>query len=371
MATSSPNLSKKRLSLHWTLGGALLAILFIVVLSLFLANPSIRIMLVLVLASLAGAVTARFIYAIRSHKRLRHKIWLGFLTSFTVLLVFLSIKWKSLSDKGGQLRQEPFCIAGNLYYVGTNEMTSFLLTSAKGHILIDGGYPGNTDMIIKNIGILGFKITDVKILLNSHAHFDHAGGLAALQTASGAELWISEGDVDIIKAGGAGKRNLRLMNLLVYSGLVKYPAPRIDHRFKDGTKIRLDSIELTAHITPGHTPGCTSWAIPITDGNKKLLAVSIGSLTLIPSSLFGAKYDAELQKEFTQSFKTLRSLPADIFLASHASFFNMAGKIKARDTSTDRVEPFIDRDGYFNYIDNAEKKYQKEIKEQQLRQSKN
>jgi len=363
MASSTSNLSKKKLVLRWTLSGALLTILCLVVLSWILADPGMRIILVLALASLAGAVMARFIYAFKSHRSFKRKIWLGFLTSFTILLVFLAIKWKSVSDKGGEIRQEPFRIAGNLYYVGTKEMTSFLLTSSQGHVLIDGGYPGNTDMIIKNIGILGFKITDVKILLNSHAHVDHAGGLAALQNASGAELWISEPDAELIKSGGAGKRNLGLMNFLVYIGLAKYPAPHIDHQFKDGTKIRLGSIELTAHITPGHTPGSTSWVFPITDGNRKLLAVSIGSLTVIPSSLFGEKYDAELQKEFKQSFKKLRSIPADIFLGPHASFFNMADKLKQRDTAADRVAPFIDRVGYLKYIDKSEEKFRKALSE--------
>lgn len=363
MSNSSFNLSNKRLLLTWTLAGALLAILCIVILSWILANPGMRIILVLTLASLAGAIMARFIYAFKSHRNWKRKILLGFLMSFTVLLVFLAIKWKSVSDKGGELRQEPFHIAGNLYYVGTKEMTSFLLTSSQGHILIDGGYPGNTDMILKNIGILGFKIIDVKILLNSHAHVDHAGGLAALQKASGAELWISEPDAALIKSGGAGKRNLGLMNFLVYIGLTKYPVPHIDHQFKDGTKVRLGAIELTAHITPGHTPGSTTWTFPISDGNKKLLAVNISSLTVIPSSLFGERYDAELQKEFKQSFKKLRSIPADIFLGPHASFFNMADKLKQRDTVPDRVAPFIDREGYLKYIDKSEEKLRRALSE--------
>ncbi len=367
MANTSFNPSHKKILLRWTLAGALLGIICIVVLSWILGDQSMRIILVLALASLAGAKIARFIYAFKSHRSLKRKIWLGFQVSFTVLLVFLSIKWKSVSDKGGETRQEPFRIAGNLYYVGNKEMTSFLLTSAQGHVLIDGGYPGNTDMIIKNIGLLGYKITDVKILLNSHAHLDHAGGLAALQKASGAQLWISQPDAELIESGGAGKRNLGLMNFLVFIGMAKFPAPRIDRQFKDGTTIRLDSIELTAHITPGHTPGCTTWAIPVKEGNRKLLAVSIGSLTVIPSSLlFGEKYNAALQHEFNKSFKTLRSLPADIFLGSHASFFKMKKKLKERVTAADPVAPFIDREGYINYIDNAEKIFRKAVREQKL-----
>ncbi|MFD2245404.1 subclass B3 metallo-beta-lactamase [Pontibacter ruber] len=361
MNTSLSGLLNKNSLPKWTLVGALLAILLVVALSWILSAPGMRIILVLCLTSLSGAVLARFIYAFKSHRSLKHKIWLGFLTLFSALLVFLSIQWKAVSDKGGEIRQEPFRIAGNLYYVGTKEMTSFLLTSSQGHVLIDGGYPGNTEMIIKNIGILGFKITDVKILLNSHAHVDHAGGLAALQEASGAELWISEPDAELIESGGAGKRNIGLMNFLIYTGLAKYPAPHIDHQFKDGTKIVLGPIELTAHITPGHTPGSTTWTFPVTDGNRKLLAVNTSSLTVIPSSLFGEKYDAELQREFKLSFKKLRSIPTDIFLGPHASFFDMAAKLKQRDTVADPVAPFIDREGYSKYIDKSEEKFRKAL----------
>jgi metallo-beta-lactamase class B len=355
---------EKRTSLWWKLVCAFLALVCVLILSYLKADYQMRILLVLALATISGAAIGRFIYALQSGKSLKRKIWLGIVAVFTVITVILGIKWKAVSDNGGQVRQEPFCIAGNLYYVGTTDVTSFLLTGPEGHILIDGGYPGTADLIMKNINLLGFKLTDVKILLNSHAHLDHAGGLAALQKASGAELWISEPEVDMIASGGAGDRNMGLMNFLVYIGMAKYPVPRIDHVFRDGDKIRLGSIELTAHITPGHTPGCTSWTFPVQDGNRRLLAVSIGSLTLIPVALLGQRYDAQLQHEFEQSFKTLRSLPADIFLGSHANFFSMRKKLKERDTAADPVAPFIDREGYLEYIADAEKELHKAIKEQ-------
>ena len=133
---------------------------------------------------------------------------MGIAAALAVAAVILVIKWKEVSDHGGQQPAEPFRIAGNLYYVGANDVTSFLLTGPEGHVLIDGGYPGTAPMIMASIAKLGFNITDVKVLLNSHAHFDHAGGLAALQKASGAELWISEGDADIVAAGGAGDPSL-------------------------------------------------------------------------------------------------------------------------------------------------------------------
>lgn len=355
----------KKNSLRWALIGALLMVLFIIVLSWIVADPGIRIVLVLILASLAGATTARFIYTFKAKRGWKYKTWLGFLSCFAMLLVVLAIKWKAVSDKGGQVRQEPFRIAGNLYYVGTKDVTSFLLADPKGCVLIDGGYPGTADMIIRNIELLGFKIKDVKILLSSHGHLDHAGGLATLQKASGAELWASEPEADMITSAGVSHRNMGIMNFLIYLGLAKYPAPHVNHIFKDRAKIRLGSIELTAYITPGHTPGCTSWAIPVKDGDRKLLAVSIGSLTLLPVSMFGQRYDTELQNEFNQSFKTLRSIPADIFLGSHASFFDMGRKLKERDTATNPVSPFIDSSGYLKYIDNSENELRTALIEQQ------
>ena len=279
--------------------------------------------------------------------------------------VVLFGKWRDASNRGGQKYAEPFRIAGNLYYVGANDVTSFLLTGPEGHVLIDGGYPGTAPMIMASIAQLGFKITDVKVLLNSHAHFDHAGGLAALQKASGAELWVSQLDADIVAAGGAGDRSLGPFSFVLYLPLLRYPAPRVDHRFKDGAKIRLGPIELTAHVTAGHTPGCTSWSFPVRDGDRELLVVHICGLTL-PAALSLGEYP-EIRAEFERSFRTLRSLPADIWLASHAREFGRYRKFRERDKGKDPVEPFIDREGYRRYIDSAEARFRKLLAERQGR----
>jgi metallo-beta-lactamase class B len=336
---------------YWLSAGALAFPACLALLSYFLAAPEMHIPLVLILAAIAGATTVGFVYAIKSRSGYKRILWRGVLTAFTLCLVVLGIRWKVVSDRGGQVRQAPFLIADNLYYVGTTDVTSFLITGPDGHILIDGGYPGTADSIMKNIALLGFRMADVKILLNSHGHLDHAGGLAALQKASGAELWVSKQEAEMISSGGASSRNIGLMNFLVYTGLAKYPAPRIDHLFDDGAVIRLGATALTAHITPGHTPGCTTWSFYVRDGGRKLMVVSVGSLTLLPVS---RSYKAQQQRDFRQSFQTLRSLPADIFLGSHAGFFNLRGKLKARDTAVNPVAPFIDREGYLKYISQAE-----------------
>jgi metallo-beta-lactamase class B len=280
-----------------------------------------------------------------------------------ILAVVAVIKWREASNNGGQKPAEPFRIAGNLYYVGANDVTSFLLTGPTGHVLIDGGYPGTAPMIMASIAKLGFKITDVKVLLNSHAHFDHAGGLAALQKASGAALWVSEGDADIVAAGGAGEPGLGPFKFVSYVPLLRYPAPRVDHRFKDGATIRLGPIELTAHVTAGHTPGCTSWSFPVRDGDRELHVVHVCSLTL-PLALSLGEYPG-IRANFERSFRTLRSLPVDIWVTSHARDFGRYRKFSERAHVADPVAPFIDRDGYLRYIDSAEMRFRRLLAEQQ------
>jgi metallo-beta-lactamase class B len=296
---------------------------------------------------------------------LKRKIFLGIAVVFLAGAAYLFTKWKEASNNGGQLPRQPFRIAGNLYYVGARDVTSYLIAGPQGHVLIDGGYPGTAQMIIKNIATLGFNIKDVKILLNSHAHFDHAGGLAELKKASGAQLWVSEGDAEMVESGGASHRNMAPFNMLVYLGITKYPPAHVDYRFNDKTQIKLGPIKLTAYVTAGHTPGATTWVIPLREGNRNLLAVDMGDLQLaMPSSVFNWKYSAEVRNEFERGFKTLRSLPTDIYLANHARAFSLKRKWEERATAKDPVAPFIDRQGYLEDIDKAEKKYLDEIKKQ-------
>jgi metallo-beta-lactamase class B len=281
------------------------------------------------------------------------------------LLVALAIvpyrKWRDASNHGGQKPAEPFRIAGNLYYVGANDVSSFLITGPDGHVLIDGGYPGTAAMIMESITTLGFKITDVKVLLNSHAHIDHAGGLAALQKASGAQLWVSEGDADVVAAGGAGDRSLGPLTFVTYLPILRYPAPRVDHRFKDGDTIRIGPIALTAHVTAGHTAGCTSWSFPVRDGTRELQVVYICGLTP-PAALSMGQYP-EIRADFERTFRTLRSLPADIWVTSHARDFGRYRKFLERARVADPVAPFIDHEGYLRHIDSAESTYRKAIGE--------
>ena len=300
-------------------------------------------------------------------KRDRRRRWVMLLGVVAVPLVVAVTQWRAAISRNRSLPDEPLRIAGNLHYVGAVDMAAFLLTGPEGHALIDGGWPESAPAIIGSIEKLGFRITDVKVLLNSHAHSDHAGGLRALQEASGAELWVSEGDATVMASGGRGDVALGPLRYVGSTlGSLRFPAPRIDHRFKDGDTIRLGPIALTAHVTAGHTRGCTSWSFPVRDGERELLAVSICSLTLFPFvSLVEPEAYPGIRADFERSFNTLRELPADIFLGAHASFFDMERKRRESASAADPVAPFIDRAGYLGFIDRAEARFRARLAEQQ------
>ena len=283
----------------------------------------------------------------------------------TALVVVLGVLWSSAIKKNRSVPDEPFRIAGNLYYVGATGITAFLITGPEGHVLIDGGYPETAPLIMRSIAKLGFEIGDVKVLLNTHAHSDHAGGLRELQEASGAQLWVSEGDAAVMASGRNGDDPALGPLRFVAKLFGRFPAPRIDRRFKDGETIRVGPLELTAHVTAGHTRGCTSWSFPVRDGDRELLAVDICSLTLFPFvSLVEPESYPGIRSDFERSFRTLRSLPADIFLASHADMFSMRRKLRERAGATDPVDPFIDRAGYLSFIDRAEARFREALAKQ-------
>jgi metallo-beta-lactamase class B len=294
-------------------------------------------------------------------RKRRRWIILGILA---VLITVLISQWRAAIRRNRSIPDEPFRIAGNLYYVGSTGVTAFLLTGPNGHILIDGGYPETAPLIIGSIAKLGFSIRDVKVLLNTHAHFDHAGGLRELQDSSGAQLWVSEGDADLVAGGGAGDRGS--YGPLRFLRFGRFAAPRVDHRFKDGTVINVGPVSVTAHVTAGHTPGCTSWSFPVHDGDRDLLAVDVCSLTLLPfMSLVPPENYPGIRADFEKSFQTLRALPADIFLGSHGSFFALARKRGERATAEHAADPFIDRAGYLAYIDAAESAFRKQLAKEQ------
>lgn len=265
-------------------------------------------------------------------------------------------RWREGGINGGQKYAEPFRIAGNFYYVGANDIAAFLITGPQGHILLDGGYPGTPPMIIASIAKLGFNIKDVTVLLNSEPHYDHAGGLAELQKASGAQLWASDRSAESLESGGDDKASILPIRLLNWTGLTRYPAPHVDHRFKDGDTISVGPIHVTARITPGHTRGCTSFSFPVQDSGRVLQVVSACSLI----RMGGMSYAGQ-KGDFERSFQLLRSIPADIWVTSHARRFGRYRKFLARDSVSNPTDAFIDREGYRAYIDSARAKFRRGV----------
>ncbi len=249
----------------------------------------------------------------------------------------------------------PFRVYGNVHYVGTATISAFLITTSKGHILIDGAIPQSAPQIIANVEALGFKVRDVRYLLNSHAHFDHAGGLAGLARASGARLVASAADKPALEAGrvdyGPSKD-------------LPFPPIRVDRVISDGETVQLGDAVLTAHLTPGHTKGCTSWSMRTveTAGDVPRTAFFHCSATVAGQSLVPESWPG-MADAFRATFARVRTLKADIFLANHDSFFDLEEK-RARRLSGDK-NAFVDPGELARFNAALEAAFEKELARQQ------
>ena len=197
----------------------------------------------------------------------------------------------------------PHRIIGNIYYVGTNTLSSFLITTPQGHILIDSTYERNAQTIAKSVGDLGFKFSDVKILLGNHAHGDHQEGDALIKQMTGAQVMAMAEDVPLLQAMKPGGK--------------EHPIDRVLH---DGDAVTLGGTTLIAHLTAGHTPGCTTFTTTAQDGGKTY-NVMFGCSLRPP-----AVVTPQVADELTRAFKTVRSLPCDIQLGDHGAQYNMQEK---------------------------------------------
>jgi metallo-beta-lactamase class B len=248
----------------------------------------------------------------------------------------------------------PFRIAGNLYYVGATEVCSYLITTPEGHFLLDGGFVETAPQIERNITELGFKLTDVKFLLNSHAHYDHAGGLAELKKATEAKFLASEGDAPLLRVGGHGDFR--------FGDTLTFPPIKPDQIVHDGESIQLDNQIMIAHLTPGHTKGCTTWTTKIRDGNKVYDVVFVGSQSALDYKFVGQESYPGITNDFEKSFALLNHLPCDIFLASHGSFFHFVEKHER--LLRGDANAFTDPDGYKIYLHNSEQDFRNKLAEQ-------
>jgi len=273
-----------------------------------------------------------------------------------VIFIALALAWAipaaaraQANDFSRNMNQpvEPFHIIGNIYYLGASDITSYLIVTPAGDILLDGGFVETAPMIEANIQKLGFKLSDVKYILSSHEHLDHAGGISELQRATGAKFVALEQEVPGLTAG------------------TSFPAAKPDRVIHDGDTVKIGSEVMTAHLTPGHTRGCTTWTTTVHDGTRIYHVVFVGSASVLPMYRLIDKPGAPetypgIAQDYEKTFHVLRSLPCDVFLASHGSFYSLADKRGVMEKKPAQ-NPFIDPWGYQAYILHTEADFQKEL----------
>jgi metallo-beta-lactamase class B len=229
---------------------------------------------------------------------------------------------------------EPFHVLGPIYYVGTEELGAWLIQTQAGLILLDGGLPESAPLIENNIKRLGFRLTDIRYLLNSHAHFDHSGGLAQLKRDTGAQMLASAGDRISLETGTyLGSEDV---------AAVTAPPVAVDRVIGDGDIVQLGEVKLTALVMPGHTRGCTSWLMPIRDQDVAHQVIFYCSTTVAANRLVPKPQYPGIIDDYRATFARLKEVRADVFLSNHKDFFDLWGKRSRLGQSTNN--PFINAD---------------------------
>ena len=250
----------------------------------------------------------------------------------------------------------PYRVVGNIYYVGSEGLSAWLISSSQGHVLLDSGAsPAGAKLIEANIQTLGFKPADVKILINTHAHFDHAGGLAQLKADTGAKVWASRPDEPALEKGQHFGDN--------DNGLTPFAAVKVDKGFGDGQKLKLGETVLIAHLTPGHTIGCTTWTTQVVDRDRPLNVTFPCSVSVAGNVLVGNKTHKTIVADYRASFAALKALPTDVMLPSHEEQGGLLAK--RRKMLAGDVNAFIDPTELARYAAASEEAFDKELARQQ------
>lgn len=248
-------------------------------------------------------------------------------------------------------------VIDNVYYVGSEELATYLITTPDGHFLINSGFDETVPLIRASVESLGFKMTDVKLLLASHAHSDHVAGHDRLRQLTGAKVYVMRGDDAVIADGGRGQ--------YLYTDSRWAPC-KVDHVLKDGEEVTLGGTTLVAQRTPGHTRGCTTWTWQAAERGKKYQVVVIGSPNVNPGyRLVGNQEYPEIADDFTKTFATLKKLPCDIFLGAHGNYYGMHAKYER--IGKDDANPFLDPKGYQAYVADREQVFRTRLAEQQAK----
>jgi metallo-beta-lactamase class B len=251
----------------------------------------------------------------------------------------------------------PFRIAGNLYYVGSKGLANYLIVTPQGNILINSDLEANVPMIQASIEKLGFKFKDTKILLISHAHFDHDAGSATIKEKTGAKYMVMYADVSVVESGG--KSDFQYGN----SPEDLYRPTKVDRVLHDGDQVKLGGAVLVAHLTPGHTKGCTTWTMQVTDSGKTYDVVIVGSPNVNPGyKLVNNSAYPQIADDYERTFRVLKSLPCDIFLGAHGAYFDLDSKYPK--LAPGAPNPFIDPGGYQAYVADREQAFRTELNHQ-------
>ena len=253
----------------------------------------------------------------------------------------------------------PFHIAGNLYYVGSQDLASYLIVTPQGDILINSNLQSSVPQIRHSVEQLGFHFKDIKVLLISHAHFDHDSGSAEILRETHAKYMVMDGDVSVVQSGGRTD--------FAY-GNSPYPAAKVDRVLHDGDTVRLGGTVLVAHKTPGHTRGCTTWTMRVDEHGRMLDVVIVGSWNVNPGYRLvdrpnrPASYPG-IAQDFKHTFALLKSLHCDVFLGAHGAYFNMLAKLDRLRSGASR-NVWIDPQGYRAAVQEREHAFETELARQ-------
>jgi metallo-beta-lactamase class B len=272
-----------------------------------------------------------------------------------MIAALLMLSAVATHPRGWAEPREPFHVVGNVYSVGSAELTSFLIATPKGHVLIDGGLSELAPQIARNIDKLGFKLEDVKVLLVSHAHFDHAGGLAELKRRTGAQVVASRADAEAMARGGKGDPQ--------FGDSIPFAPVYADRIVQEGGVVRVGPTELVAHVTPGHTQGCTTWTT-VQHEDAQALQVVFNCSVSVPDEyrLLGNPRYPRAVDDYERSFRTLRALPCDVLLGPHASFFQQDQR-RAR-IKDGAPNPFVDPAACGAYLDRSEQAFRAHLEKE-------
>ena len=251
----------------------------------------------------------------------------------------------------------PFRVIGNVYYVGSRGLASYLITTSGGDILINSSLESSVPLIRESVEKLGFHFNDVKVLLISHAHWDHCAGSALVKQLTGANYMVMDADVPEIEAGGQG--NFRYGD----TPGTFYKPTKVDRVLHDGDEVKLGDTMLVAHLTPGHTKGCTTWTMKAAEAGKTYDVVIVGSPNVNPGyKLVNNPLYPQIASDYERMFRVLKSLPCDVFLGAHGDYYGLEAKFARMQAGGSN--PFIDPAGYKNYVAEKEKAFRADLEKQ-------